>query len=75
MAVTPSMVATDLALVMANGTSGSGQPLVITRSFKKVKPDAANADIYAVAQSLLDLQTKTNVAIQRRDIVELVDLP
>ncbi len=75
MAVTPSMVAVDLALVMDNGTGGSGQPLFITRTFKKVTTDAANADIYAVAQSLLGLQTKTNVAIQRRDIVELVDLP
>lgn len=75
MAVTSSMVAVDLALVMDNGNSGSGQPLFVTRTFKKVKTAATNADIYAVAQALLGLQTKTNVGIQRRDIVELVDLP
>ena len=75
MAVTSSMVAVDLALVMENGSSGSGQPLFVVRTFKKVKPDAVNDDIYAVAEALLGLQTKTNVAIQRRDIVELIDLP
>lgn len=75
MAVTPSMVAVDLALVMDNSNSGPGQPVFITRTYKKVKTDAANADIYAVAQALLGLQTETNIAIQRRDIVELVDLP
>ncbi len=74
MAVTPSMVAVDLALVMANGTSGSGQSLFVIRTFKKVKPDAVNDDIYAVAEALLGLQTKNNVAIQRRDIVELVNM-
>ncbi|NLE27416.1 MAG: DUF1659 domain-containing protein [Clostridiaceae bacterium] len=74
MAVTPTMVATDLALVMANGTGGSGQSLFVVRTFKKVKTDAANADIYAVANDLLGLQDKTHIAIQRRDIVELVDM-
>ncbi len=74
MAVTPSTIAVDLALVMENGNSGSGQPLFITRTFKRVKPNAANDDIYTVADALLGLQTKTNVAIQRRDIVELMDM-
>lgn len=74
MAVTPSTIAVDLALVMENGNSGSGQPLFITRTFKRVKPNAANDDIYAVAGALLGLQTKTNVAIQRRDIVELMNM-
>lgn len=74
MAVTPTTIAVDLALVMENGNSGSGQPLFITRTFKRVKPNAANDDIYAVADALLGLQTKTNVAIQRRDIVELMDM-
>jgi predicted nucleotidyltransferase len=75
MAVTPSMVAVDLALVLDNGNAGPGQPMLVTRTFKKVKTTAANADIYAVAQALLGLQTKTIIGIQRRDIVELIDLP
>ena len=74
MAVTASIVAVDLALVMDNDIGSSGQPVFITRTFKKVKTDAVNADIYAVAQALLGLQNKTNIAIQRRDIVELIDL-
>ena len=75
MAVSSNIVSTDLVLVMDNGIGASGQQLFKNRSFKKVKPDAVNDDIYAVAEALLGLQTKTNVAIQRRDIVELIDLP
>jgi hypothetical protein len=73
MAVSSNIVSTDLVLVMDNGIGASGQQLK-NRSFKKVKPEAANEDIYAVAQDLLGLQDKTNVAVQRRDIVEIINL-
>ena len=74
MAVNSSIVSTDLVLVMDNGIGAAGQQLFKNRSFKKVKPEAANEDIYAIAQDLLGLQDKTNVAVQRRDIVEIVNL-
>lgn len=74
MAVSTNIISTDLVLVMDNGIGASGQQLVKNRSFKKVKPEAANEDIYAVAQNLLGLQDKTNVAVQRRDIVEIINL-
>jgi len=71
MAVSATPVSTDLILVMDNGTGASGQALVVSRTFKDVKTSASNADIYDVAQSLIGLQSKPNMAIQRRDINEI----
>ncbi|MEN6328124.1 MAG: DUF1659 domain-containing protein [Syntrophomonas sp.] len=71
MAVTATPLSSDLVLVMDNGTGASGQQLSVKRTFKSVKSAAANADLYAVAQDILGLQEKTNLAIQRQDTVEL----
>lgn len=73
MAVTTTPVASDLVLVMDNGTGASGQPLTQNRTFKNVKPAAENDAIYAVAQGLISLQSKPNIAVQRRDIVEMIE--
>jgi hypothetical protein len=71
MPITADIVATDLVLVMDNGTGASGQQLSKNRSFSKVKPEASNEDIYAVAQDLLTLQDKAVISVQRRDITEI----
>lgn len=71
MAVTTSSLSSDLILVMDDGIGASGQPLSKNRTFKNVKTGANNEDVYAAAQTLIGLQSKTNKAIQRRDTVEL----
>lgn len=64
-------VATDLILVLDNGIGSSGQQLIQNRIYKNVKPDADNDKLYSVAETLVGLQNKTKLAIQRRDIVEI----
>ena len=71
MAVSTTSLSSDLVLVMDAGTGANGQPLSKNRIFKNVKTSATNEDVYAVAQTLVGLQSKTNNAIQRRDTVEL----
>lgn len=71
MAVTATAISSDLVLVMDNGIGASGQPLSVNRVFRNVKSAASNDDVYAVAQTLVGLQSKTNNAIQRRNLVEL----
>jgi hypothetical protein len=71
MAVTATSVTSDLVLVMDNGLSSAGQPLTQSRIYKNVKISATDADVYAVAQTLIGLQSKTNSAIQRRNVDEL----
>ncbi len=71
MAVTATFVTSDLILVMDNGIGASGQALSQSRIYKNVKTDAADEDVYAVAQALLALQSKTCNAVQRRNVVEM----
>lgn len=71
MAVSAIPVATDLVLVMDNGVGASGQQLSVSRTYKDVKTNADNENIYTVADSLISLQESGKIAVQRRDVVEL----
>ena len=73
MAIITTPLASDLVLVMDNGTGAAGQQLSIKRTFKSVKSAASNADVYAVAQDIIGLQEKTSLAVQRQDTTELED--
>jgi hypothetical protein len=72
MAVTPIAVSRELVLIMDNGFGASGQALTINRSYKFVKSAALDEDINSVAQTIIGLQEKDNVAIQRRDVFQLM---
>ena len=65
MAVLTIPVTSELVLVMDNGIGSSGQQLKKNRIYKYVKTSADNEDVFSVAQTLLDLQEKTNLSIQR----------
>lgn len=71
MAVTATSLTSDLVLVMDNGIGASGQALTQNRTYKNVKISATDADVYAVAQTLIGLQSQTNDSIHRRNTVEL----
>jgi len=71
MAVTATSLASDLILVMDNGIGPSGQALSLNRTYRNVKPEANDQNIYDVAQTLIGLQSKTNNSIQRRNTVEI----
>ncbi|MGE5391923.1 MAG: DUF1659 domain-containing protein [Deltaproteobacteria bacterium] len=74
MAITATPVGSELILVMDNGIGASGQQLVKNRVYSDVKASAADADLYSVAQSLLGLQEKTGLAVQRRNLVEIQNM-
>lgn len=74
MAITTSPVGSELILVMDNGTGASGQQLVKNRVYTDIKAEAADADIYSIAQSLLGLQDKNSLAVQRRNLVEIQNI-
>ncbi len=71
MAVTTIPVTTEMVLVMDNGIGASGQQLKKNRVYKYVKTTADSEDVFSVAQSLLGLQEKTNLSIQRNDSSEI----
>ncbi|MEQ8236914.1 MAG: DUF1659 domain-containing protein [Syntrophomonadaceae bacterium] len=71
MAVTATSLTSDLILVMDNGIGASGQALSLNRTYRNVKPEATDQNLYDVAQTLIGLQSKTNNSIQRRNTVEI----
>ena len=65
-------VTSELVLVMDNGIGTSGQQLKKNRIWQIFfKTSAENEDVFSVAQSLLGLQEKTNLSIQRNDSVAI----
>ena len=64
-------VTSEIVLVMDNGIGTSGQQLKKNRIYKYLKTSAENEDVFSVAQSLLGLQEKTNLSIQRNDSVAI----
>jgi len=72
MAVTPTSIGADLILCMDNGLSSTGAQLIKNRTYSSMKSDAVNDDVYAVAQSLIGLTSKTNISVLRRDTAELI---
>ncbi len=73
MAVTTIPVTSEMVLVMDNGTGASGQQLKKNRVYKDVKTAADSEDVFSVAQSLLGLQEKTNLSIQRNNSSEIAE--
>lgn len=71
MAIVATPLTSDLVLVMDNGVGASGQSLSQNRTYKNVKITATDADVYAVGQVLIGLQSKTANAIQRKNTAEL----
>ncbi len=71
MAVITIPVTSEMVLVMDNGIGATGQQLKKNRVYRYVKTAADSEDVFSVAQSLLGLQEKTNLSIQRNDSSEI----
>lgn len=57
----------QLKLVFNTGVDGEGNPIFKSKSFRNVKVTASTDGLYAVAQSLIDLQQYPVTSIERND--------
>ncbi len=71
MAVTVIPMNSRLQLRLNTGLDEDFNPIYRTRSFSNVKTDAANADLFELAQEIGTLQIHTVDSIRRVDEVEL----
>ena len=67
--VTP--VGSRLQLRLQTGYDEEGDPILRTRSYSRVKPDADNDALFAVAQEFIGLQQNEVQAVRRVDEVEM----
>lgn len=66
-------VQSDLVLIMENGISATGRTLTKKLAYKNVKLNAADDDIYAVAQGIISLQEKNSLAIYKVSTLEITE--
>lgn len=62
-----------LRIKMIDGVDEEGGNIIKTKTYSKVKAASADADVYAVADALMALQTKTVEEIARIDEEGLVE--
>ena len=72
MAVTKLAQNGKLVVKVETGVNASGNPTYRLRSFQNVKPGAADADVYAVAQALANLQQHPVINVTRMETGNLV---
>lgn len=61
-----------IVLYIKTGTSSTGNPVTISRTFGKVKSDAADENIHAAAVALSQLMKYPLVNINRIDVSDLI---
>lgn len=62
-----------MVISIQNGVNASGQPVYVQRTYKIVKASAVDADVYAVAQGMANLQKYPVTSISRLDEGNLVN--
>ena len=65
--------ATTLKMQFQTGVDGSGDPVYRRKSLNNVKANAADQDVYDVAQAISGLQEYTLISVLRDDNSELVN--
>ncbi|MGI9951656.1 DUF1659 domain-containing protein [Moorellaceae bacterium AZ2] len=65
MAVVVTPISASLQLQVQVGTNSEGEPVYRWRTFNRVKPGAADQDLWDVAQALAALQTYPVVSVSR----------
>lgn len=71
MAITSVIKDTKLKLQLDGGLNEKGNPIVKSKTFSKVKTDAANDNLFSVAESLAGLQDMPLIGIKRVDEIDL----
>lgn len=74
MAVTATPLGSRLQLQLIIGTTPEGKPILRTRSYSNIKPDADNEALFQTGQELTSLQQHQLEIIRRVDEMELEEV-
>lgn len=73
MAVSTVKLTSALMMKVKTGVDGKGNDIFKNITFKKIKPAAAEEDVFAVAQGIASILAVPVSSIQRQDLDELVN--
>ena len=73
MAVTSQSKSTKFKIVYSLGQDEKGKEIKKTKTYSKLKHDASNEDVYAVASSLIGLQSNTALEVAKLNESELIN--
>lgn len=73
MAVNKVPQGSRMIITIQNGVNASGQPVYRQRTYKSVKASAVDADVYAIAQAMANLQKYPVTGVSRLDEGNLVN--
>ncbi|MCL5289432.1 MAG: DUF1659 domain-containing protein [Bacillota bacterium] len=73
MAVVKQPFSCSMKLRYQKGVNASGDPVYVNRTYSKVKQNAADQDLYDVAQAINSLQNNAVLAVYRVDDGELIN--
>ncbi|NLK51332.1 MAG: DUF1659 domain-containing protein [Syntrophomonadaceae bacterium] len=71
MAVLETPLGSTLRITLETDFDDDGKPILKNRNFRNVKPNAANQDVFDIANLLVSLQQHTLNAVLRIDEVHL----
>jgi len=74
MAVSRVPQGSRMIISIQNGVNAGGEPKYLQRTYRNIKADAVDADIYAVAQGMANLQKYPISSISRFDEGNLVNV-
>ncbi len=72
MALTSTTVDSSLRLELQTGVDAAGNPVYVNRTYQRVRPAAADQDVYDVASIIAGLQKHTLTNVQRVNENDLV---
>ncbi|NMA14311.1 MAG: DUF1659 domain-containing protein [Clostridia bacterium] len=73
MPVTTTALARKVRLQFQTGMDGDGEPVYKNKTFSRLKTDAADQDIYDVAQSIASLSAHPLSGVTRLDETDLAE--
>ncbi|HHY13914.1 MAG TPA: DUF1659 domain-containing protein [Thermoanaerobacterales bacterium] len=74
MTINVNPVGSKLQMRFEVGIDDEGKPIITSKTFNSLKPDAVDEDVYVAAQNLAELQISDVKSIRRIDETELTEV-
>lgn len=74
MAVNAAVLSKSLRLTFEAGLDGDGEPILVNRSYRNIKTDTEDQDIFDVSQIMVGLQEHSLSTVRKIEESELLEV-